>query len=220
MKLPNYKLGRELAKTLRASRGFTMIELLVVIAVIGVLAVAVLSSINPIEQINKGRDTRTRSDAAQMINATDRFFAVHEIYPWNDATYNSNIAADGIDQDAFPGANAGGGTNCTATGIGFCIVDGTAANDSWLDALTGTAEVKQGYVNRVRAVSTPNELNVFKAAGINQTTYVCFIPSSQAFQTEALDRCVTESALLPPGACQNGPYNPTSTYVDEMVCLP
>ena len=69
------------------SAGFTMIELLVVIAVIGVLAVAVLSSINPIEQINKGRDTRSRSDAAQLISAVDRYFAIHEKYPWNEDDY-------------------------------------------------------------------------------------------------------------------------------------
>ena len=66
-------------------KGFTMIELLVVISVIGILAVAVLSSINPIEQINKGRDTRTRTDAAQLINAVDRYFSIQESYPWNDS---------------------------------------------------------------------------------------------------------------------------------------
>ncbi len=64
-------------------KGFTMIELLVVIAVIGVLAVAVLSSINPLEQINKGRDTKRRSDAAQILNAIDRYYASQEKYPFS-----------------------------------------------------------------------------------------------------------------------------------------
>jgi prepilin-type N-terminal cleavage/methylation domain-containing protein len=59
-------------------KGFTMIELLVVIAIIGVLAVAVLSSINPIEQINKGRDTRARSDAAELLAASERYFTTSE----------------------------------------------------------------------------------------------------------------------------------------------
>ncbi|NIT03538.1 prepilin-type N-terminal cleavage/methylation domain-containing protein, partial [Candidatus Saccharibacteria bacterium] len=53
-------------------RGFTMIELLIVIAVIGILAIAVLAAINPIEQINRGRDTGSRSDAEQLIGAIDR----------------------------------------------------------------------------------------------------------------------------------------------------
>src|SRR5688572_21601084 len=81
-------------RKLLAQAGFTMIELLVVIAVIGVLSVAVLSSINPIEQINKGRDTRSRSDAAQLINAIDRYFSIHEVYPWNVDNGSFTAASD------------------------------------------------------------------------------------------------------------------------------
>ena len=66
MKLPD-TINKFLRFVPKSNLGFTMIELLVVISVIGILATAVLSSINPIEQINKGRDTRTRSDAAQLI---------------------------------------------------------------------------------------------------------------------------------------------------------
>src|SRR5690349_12572537 len=87
------KLTALLNSLMSYSPGFTMIELLVVISVIGVLAVAVLSSINPIEQILKSRDTRTRTDAANLINATDRYFAIHEVYPWNTTT-GTYTAAD------------------------------------------------------------------------------------------------------------------------------
>jgi prepilin-type N-terminal cleavage/methylation domain-containing protein len=82
-------------KSLLLRAGFTMIELLVVIAVIGVLAVAVLSSINPIEQINKGRDTDIGRCCA-TINAIDRYYAIHEIYPWNDAI--QHVAGCGVNQ--------------------------------------------------------------------------------------------------------------------------
>lgn len=195
--------------------GFTMIELLVVIAVIGVLAVAVLSSINPIEQINKGRDTRTRSDAAQLINATDRFFAVHEIYPWNDASYNTSLGggSDQLHSEALPG-----GGNCSATD-GMCVLN-TAPNSSWLDGLVDTAEVKPGFATRIRAINAPSELRMFKAAGSNNTVFVCFQPTSQAFQNEALSRCETDGATLPGRACQQGTYNASTTYVDELICLP
>ena len=50
---------------LKLQLGFTMIELLIVITILGILAVAVLSAINPIEQINRGRDTGRQSDAEQ-----------------------------------------------------------------------------------------------------------------------------------------------------------
>lgn len=152
------------------SSGFTMIELLVVIAVIGVLAVAVLSSINPIEQINKGRDTRTRSDAAQLINAVDRFFAIHEVYPWNldseDGTYTATITEyiDEFEQSEDAGDAAWG----------------------WLARLVSTAEVKEGFTNRLR---NDDSLYIFKGEGSNRTMYVCFEPTSQAFKLDAERNC-------------------------------
>ena len=56
-------------------KGFTLIELLVVITLIGILAVAVLSALNPIEQINKARDAGKRADSSQLLEALDRYFA-------------------------------------------------------------------------------------------------------------------------------------------------
>lgn len=157
-----------------SSLGFTMIELLVVIAVIGVLAVAVLSSINPIEQINKGRDTRTRSDAAQLINAVDRYYAIHEVYPWNDNTSDGTGApadwgatVDPEDPFDFDGTQAG-------------------ANWDWIDILSDTAEVKEGFINRLKLDS---KLYTYKADGYNETMYTCFLPTSNAFQQEAAKNC-------------------------------
>ena len=59
-------------------KGFTLIELLVVITLIGVLAVAVLSALNPIEQINKARDAAKRADSSQLLASLDRYFASNE----------------------------------------------------------------------------------------------------------------------------------------------
>ena len=73
------------ARTIRAKlaqSGFTMIELLIVIAILGILAVAVLSAINPIEQINRGRDTGSRTDSEQLLTAIERFNAFQRYYPW------------------------------------------------------------------------------------------------------------------------------------------
>ena len=55
-----------------------MIELLIVIAILGILAVAVLAAINPIDRLT-GRDTGTRSDAEQLLGAIDRFNAFQDI---------------------------------------------------------------------------------------------------------------------------------------------
>lgn len=188
----------------KSNAGFTMIELLVVIAVIGVLAVAVLSSINPIEQINKGRDTRTRSDAAQLINAVDRYFAIHEEYPWNvtSADYTSGNEADYTAEFVFNG----GGTQ------------GDPASDwDWVDLLVSTAEVKEGFTNRLK---NDDGIVVFKADGTNETMYTCFIPTSEAFKFEAARNC--ENGTTPDGlgtlvtcATTDGTIDP-----DNMICLP
>lgn len=65
-------------------RGFTLIELLIVIAVLGILAVAVLSAINPIEQLRKARDSRRKSDAAELLNSYERYFTTFGCYPWEN----------------------------------------------------------------------------------------------------------------------------------------
>lgn len=199
--------------------GFTMIELLVVIAVIGVLAVAVLSSIDPIEQINKGRDTRLRSNAAQLINAADRYYAIAEIYPWNDATYNGETA-DTLPSIAFPD-----GTVCADNGNGFCEIGGpTYGGQDWLQGLSETKEVKASFVNQLEDTSSSNTLYLSKraaGAGVDDSLYVCFTPSSKQFQNEAVEGCINRQALLPDGACVDGvTYDDTTVWTAEMICLP
>ena len=63
-------------------RGFTLIELLIVIAMLGALAVGLLATINPVEQLRKGRDTSTRSIAVEFYNANQRNYAYKLQYGW------------------------------------------------------------------------------------------------------------------------------------------
>lgn len=153
------------------SRGFTMIELLVVIAVIGILAVAVLSSINPIEQINKGRDTSRRSDIEQLLNASDRYYAIQTFYPWNRTT--STYTA---------------GSTQAASLFSFNPTNG---DWDWMDDLVTTAEVKQGFVNRIKNESL---IYLYKAAVSNATAYGCFVPTSYAFKLEAARSCQNDAS--------------------------
>lgn len=182
-----------------ASSGFTMIELLVVIAVIGILAVAVLSSINPIEQINKGRDTRTRSDAAQLINAVDRYFAIHEVYPWNTTspTFTPTVA-EYSDEFTFSGPNA-------------------ADDWNWVDVLATTAEVKEGFLNRLK---NDDNLFIYKENDTNATMYACFIPTSKAFQFEAAKNCFDGSTPVTVGAFTTCVTTDNTIDPDNMICLP
>lgn len=206
--LPN---PSKILPSLMASAGFTMIELLVVISVIGVLSVAVLSSINPIEQINKGRDTRTRNDAAQLINAVDRYFSIQEKYPWNTETDTYTPASiDYIDEFLFSEDG---------------IIDGSATDWNWVDILSDNAEVKSGFVTRIKADTTVNYVFI-KDVGANSTMYGCFAPASNAFVQEAKERCEENEES------SDSPLSSSSPYFDDLcgcandgagecyICLP
>ena len=63
-------------------KGFTLVELLIVMAILAVLAVGVLIGINPIEQINRSRDTAVQDTIGQLIQAYERYNAAQGTYPW------------------------------------------------------------------------------------------------------------------------------------------
>lgn len=165
-------------------KGFTMIELLIVIAVLGILAVAVLAAINPIEQINRGKDTGSRSDSEQLLSAIDRSYTTMGYYPWRQsatlgtdaqpwlrvitlATWQDNAAVNVLDK-------LSGGTVGTA----------------------GTAELKSSFVSRVVAPQY-NYLWVYNGGLQGNSTYVCFNPASGSFQKEAEERCAGTRGTIP-----------------------
>lgn len=150
-------------------KGFTMIELLVVIAVIGVLAVAVLSAINPIEQINKGRDTGRRSDSGEVLGAVERYYASIGWYPWEIESPVTPVAVPMTNVDE--------------------LTDGVAEN-TILVKMVATNEIKAGLQSRLEGLSPADKLKLYYE-GVTTTSgaYICFTPKSKAFQTEAASRC-------------------------------
>jgi prepilin-type N-terminal cleavage/methylation domain-containing protein len=64
-----------------AIKGFTLIELIIAITILGLLAVALLAALDPIEQFNKARDTATRNTALEIHNAMLRYNASKERFP-------------------------------------------------------------------------------------------------------------------------------------------
>lgn len=69
-----------------SARGFTLIELLIVIALLGALAVGLLATIDPFEQLKKGRDTSQRNTVSEIYNALLRYYSIKGFFPWNTAT--------------------------------------------------------------------------------------------------------------------------------------
>ncbi len=190
-------------------KGFTMIELLIVIAVLGVLAVAVLSAINPIEQINRGRDTGGRSDAEQLVSATDRYYTTMGYYPWRSSS------TLGSDAQAFLRIIA---LATWKDNAGINVLDklsGTAVGT------TGTGEVKASFVSRITS-SGYNFLYVYNHGVQGDSTYVCFNGKSKSFQTEAANRCNGTAGSIPTDLPSASVCNVTVDGVagQYLTCLP
>jgi prepilin-type N-terminal cleavage/methylation domain-containing protein len=168
------------------SKGFTLIELLIVIAVLGILAVAVLSAINPIEQINRSKDTGVRSDAEQLINAIDRYYASNGYYPWNSSGNDTSKPL------------SGGLVEIKS------LADPVVGGEPMLNKLSsgGSAEIKESFVTRI--TGSQKHLFIYNRQIQGDSTYVCWVPYSSAFRTEAYNRCKsTLPSDFPAVACPN-----------------
>ena len=202
----------KLITSAKTAAGFTMIELLIVIAILGILAVAVLSAINPVEQINRGRDTGSRSDAEQLLSAIDRYNAFQGYYPWqngaSDTTYDVTFAQWSV---------AGDVTQASTT----CAVSDLLSAGSTTPACTGANELKVTFFTIVFD-SGYNYLSIYHGTNASDSTYICFAPKSDAFKTEAATRVAgTLPADYPAAAIADtsGICGPNGT-ASNCVCLP
>lgn len=177
-----------LKNMLQRSAGFTMIELLVVITILGILAVAVLSAINPIEQINRGRDTASRSDAEQLISAIERFNAFQGYYPWQiDA---NDVAAAAVLQELVGAVNDSTWVVNGDVGTNGCtVMMRLSSGDPAIAGCVAAQELRDSFIDRVSFAAGSRRLYVYNRGTQGDSTYVCFVPQSGAFITEASDRC-------------------------------
>lgn len=139
-------------------RGFTLIELLIVIVIIGILAVAVLSAINPIEQINKAEDASMRSDANELLNAYERYYTTHMEYPWEQTSPGSNCSVGATADDV---ASAG------------CV-----------NQLVTSGELKPEFESRdsvsTSSTTTNDEGVLYVSVTGSKLVHICFVPRSKS----------------------------------------
>ena len=102
--------------------GFTLIELLVVIGILGILAAALVATIDPFEQLNKGSDARTENTLVEFQNGLLRYYTLRGQLPWND-----------VDDDCMAGAAP---ASSSIESISAC-----------LDDLIAQGELKASFAN-------------------------------------------------------------------------
>lgn len=176
--------------------GFTLVELLIVIALIAILSVAVLATINPIEQANKANDSTVQNDAAEVMNAYERYYANAQKYPWMTFTDRNTISVD--DARVY---------TSTQPGFGICYADNTTeASDgtgdcktsgSDLGVLISTDELKASFAgkNEFKSINEVDRLWAVKMPSSSGGVYVCYIPKSKASR-QLVDKlyCINSSA--------------------------
>jgi len=175
-------------------KGFTLVELLIVIALIAILSVAVLATINPIEQSNKAKDSTVQNDAAEVMNAYERYYANSQSYPWmvygatkptvetalilRSDSYGFGICdAGSADFDAVEPADTSSDCSTNSTDPGLLI-----SKDELKLAFVGKDEF------RTVADNPENGLYLYKAAGSGGSIYVCYVPKAKSNRDTATNQ--------------------------------
>lgn len=183
-------------------------ELLIVIALIAILSVAVLATINPIEQANKARDARVMNDAAEVMNGYERYYASKQMYPWMEFT-NGAVAVT---------ADAAILLRSETNGFGICSGAASAAvllasnyDDPATDCdsaddvpnyLISTSELKSSFAGKdefepVRDGTAPAQALWAAKAASDDTIYVCWVPKAKANRsTIARNRCISTVGVV------------------------
>jgi prepilin-type N-terminal cleavage/methylation domain-containing protein len=183
-------------------KGFTLVELLIVIALIAILSVAVLATINPIEQANKANDSTVQNDAAEIMNAYERYYASQQKYPWQIFTGGTPIgaaAAVGLRSDSYGFGICSGASTVAALQASEAVGKAVAcsASDAVPNLLISSSELKDSFAGKnefqglFKATPvTQDALWTLKEANAN-SIYVCYIPKANANRIDSTKmRCI------------------------------
>lgn len=149
---------RNYFKSLKQNVGFTLIELLVVIGILGVLAAALIATIDPFEQLKKAQDANVKNTAVEFVNASIRYYTTHNALPWSDTTSPAACNTPGV-----PSAQS-----LTGAQMAGCV-----------NALITDGELKSGF-NTVTSI-----LGQILITGTVNSVTACFDPQSKSQDRDA-----------------------------------
>ncbi len=136
-------------------KGFTLIELLVVIGILGILAAALIATIDPFEQLNKADDATTVNVLTEYQNALLRYYANKGLMPWED---DASLCA-GAKTNAIANANLG-------STLGNCVT-----------AMVLQSELKPSFTTATAALN-----KIILNADTDNNVTMCFIAKSKSQQ--------------------------------------
>lgn len=161
----------------KSSKGFTLIELLVVIGILGVLASALVATIDPFEQIKKGDDAVLKNVATEFQTAGLRYYTTHGTLPWDPA--------------------GSGGAACNGGGLGAddpVQVQLSTWETTCLDTLTKDRELKEAFKDF-------KDLEDVYVTEKDNNISVCFKPTSSSQRKAPTTKYTQAGDDAPVGTC-------------------
>lgn len=147
---------RKFLSGFKRSSGFTLIELLVVIGILGVLAAALIATIDPFEQLKKAQDANVKNTVVEFSTANIRYYTTHNLLPWSDPNQ----------------------ATCEGAGLPSGELLTTARMTSCLNALVSDGELKSGFTTVTSILAN------IKVTGGTNTVVTCFAPQSKSQQRD------------------------------------
>lgn len=144
---------RTYLSNLRKNVGFTLIELLVVIGILGVLAAALIATIDPFEQLKKAQDANVKNTTVEFVNSSIRYYTTHNALPWGDTSAPA----------ACQTSNTPSAQNLTGAQMTSC-----------LNALVTDGELKTGFT------TVTSLLGQILVTGTTNSVTACFQPQSKS----------------------------------------
>lgn len=192
-------------------RGFTLVELLIVIALIAILSVAVLATINPIEQSNKARDSRVQNDAAEVLNAYERYYSSKQHYPWEEFTNGGTEGAIGANDEVVLRSDTYGFGICSDQNNQASLISqdpldapGSCTTGTYANLLIQTSELKSSFAGKdefqpvIAGTATGLTQAMWVVRAVNaDSLYVCYVPKAKANREDTTKmRCITTAGVV------------------------